>query len=134
MTMKKIIFIFLSSLVLNACISQRLETTIDIDTMDASRYVLTDNYANHRLQQSTVTTSGGKIGVIDVGEGPVLVLIHGVPTSSWLFRKMIPDLQNHFRVIAIDLLGFGLSDKPEAIDGNYLPSAQAGYVHQVLVF
>ena len=130
--MKKITFIFLSSLLLSACSSQRLETTIDRESMDSNRYILTDNYANHRLQQSTVTTSGGKIGVIDVGEGPVLVLIHGVPTSSWLFRKMIPDLQNHFRVIAIDLLGFGLSDKPEAIDGNYLPSAQAGYVHQVL--
>jgi len=45
---------------------------------------------------------------------------------------MIPDLQKHFRVIAIDLLGFGSSDKPKSVSGNYLATAQASYVHQVL--
>jgi len=130
--MKKTTLILFGFIMLGACSSPKLETTLDKELMDSNRYELSDNYANHRLQQSLITTTGGKLGVIDVGEGPVIVLIHGVPTSSWLFRKMIPELQNDFRVIALDLLGFGLSDKPEAINGNYLPSAQASYVHQVL--
>jgi len=105
---------------------------MDKASMEDNRYQLSENYANHRLQQSSITTTGGELSVIDVGEGPVLVLIHGVPTSSWLFRKMIPELQNEFRVIAIDLLGFGGSDKPEATANNYQPVSQAAYVHQVL--
>jgi len=130
--MKKIVLLCVCILFMSACTSNTLKTTLDKDTMVSNRYELSDNYANHRLQQTLVPTSGGKLSVIDVGQGPVLVLIHGVPTSSWLFRKMIPDLQEDFRVIAIDLLGFGGSDKPEATLENYLPIAQANYVHQVL--
>ena len=122
----------LSALYLSACASPSLDATLDKASLQENRYELSDNYANHRLQQRLVPTSGGSLGVIDVGQGPALVLIHGVPTSSWLFRKMITELQHDFRVIAIDLLGFGGSDKPKSADNNYLPSAQATYVHQVL--
>ena len=130
--MKKLVLLCLSALFLSACSTPKLEPTMDKALLKSGHYELSDNYANHRLQQTLVTTSGGQLSVIDVGEGPALVLIHGVPTSSWLFRKMIPDLQQDFRVIAIDLLGFGGSDKPNSDADNYLPASQAGYVHQVL--
>jgi len=130
--MKKFVLVCLSSCLLAACTTPKLEPTMNKESMQDRRYELSDNYANHRLQQTKVITSGGSLSVIDVGDGPVLVLIHGVPTSSWLFRKMIPELQNKFRVIAIDMLGFGGSDKPAATAENYLPSKQADYVHQVL--
>lgn len=46
------------------------------------------------------------------GEGPTLFLIHGVPTSSWLYRHMAEDLVDKgFRVIIPDMMGFGLSDR-----------------------
>jgi len=46
------------------------------------------------------------------GEGVPLVLTHGIPRSSFLYRRMIPILAEQHPVIAWDLYGFGLSDKP----------------------
>ncbi len=49
-------------------------------------------------------------------DGPTLLLLHGEPTWSYLYRKMIPPLAAAgFRVIAPDLIGFGKSDKPSKI-------------------
>ncbi|PRX63783.1 pimeloyl-ACP methyl ester carboxylesterase [Nonomuraea fuscirosea] len=47
-------------------------------------------------------------------DAPVVVLLHGFPTSSFMFRDLIPPLAGQYRVIAPDLLGFGLSDAPPA--------------------
>lgn len=44
-------------------------------------------------------------------ENPIILLLHGEPTWSYLYRKMIPILSRDFRVIAPDLIGFGKSDK-----------------------
>ncbi len=52
---------------------------------------------------------GTKIHYIDEGEGPVLLMLHGNPTWSFLYRKMIAALESNFRCIAPDLPGFGLS-------------------------
>ena len=71
----------------------------------------------HRTQQKKIAVEGGEMAYIDIGEGPVILLVHGVPTSSWLYRQIIDNLQkNGYRVIAPDLLGFGNSDKPKGID------------------
>lgn len=45
-------------------------------------------------------------------ERPALLLIHGFPTSSWDFAKIWPQLAGSFRVLAVDMLGFGFSSKP----------------------
>ena len=56
---------------------------------------------------------GLRIHYLDEGEGPPLVLFHGEPTWSYLYRKMIPVLTGAgYRVIAPDYPGFGRSDKP----------------------
>lgn len=44
---------------------------------------------------------------------PVVLLLHGFPTSSFMFRELIPRLANHYRVIAPDLPGFGFTEVPE---------------------
>ena len=49
-------------------------------------------------------------------ESPPLVLLHGYPTSSQLWRHCIPPLADHFRVYAPDLPGYGRSDKPLDVD------------------
>ena len=49
----------------------------------------------------------------DDGEGPVIILIHGIASSAATFQKLIPQLTAHHRCIAIDLLGFGQSPAPE---------------------
>lgn len=54
----------------------------------------------------------GRIHYLDEGEGPPLLLLHGNPTWSFLYRGIIIRLRKHFRCIAPDLPGFGLSQGP----------------------
>jgi haloalkane dehalogenase len=54
----------------------------------------------------------GRMHYVDEGQGPVVVMVHGTPTWSFLYRHLIRELSQDHRVIAIDHLGFGLSDKP----------------------
>lgn len=71
----------------------------------------------HRASQKFIAVDGGKMAYIDVGKGEPILLLHGVPTSSWLYRHIIDSLSKKgFRVIAPDLLGFGNSDKPKGYD------------------
>ena len=60
-----------------------------------------------------------KIAFWDSGaddEKPTLLLIHGYPTSSWDWSWMWPSLKARFRLLALDMLGFGLSEKPRKHD------------------
>ncbi|MFQ5699511.1 MAG: alpha/beta fold hydrolase [Myxococcota bacterium] len=54
----------------------------------------------------------GRLHYVDEGSGEPIVMVHGQPTWSFMYRKQIRDLSRHFRCIAVDHLGFGLSDKP----------------------
>lgn len=54
----------------------------------------------------------GQMHYIDEGAGPPIVFCHGNPTWSFLYRKVITRLRGRFRCIAVDYLGFGLSDRP----------------------
>lgn len=58
----------------------------------------------------------GCLHYIDEGTGPVLLLLHACPMWSYSFRHIIAEYSKCFRVIAIDQMGFGLSDKPERCD------------------
>lgn len=49
---------------------------------------------------------------IDEGEGPVVILVHGIASSSITFQELVPHLSDTHRVIAVDILGFGASPKP----------------------
>ncbi|MBZ0263216.1 alpha/beta fold hydrolase [bacterium] len=55
----------------------------------------------------------GKMHYIDEGEGRPLIFVHGTPTWSYLYRNLIKELSSQFRCIAVDHIGFGLSDKPK---------------------
>lgn len=65
----------------------------------------------------------GWMSYVDTGQGRPIVFVHGSMTWSFLYRKMIEELYPHFRCIAPDNLGFGLSDKPHEAD--YRPEAHA---------
>ena len=56
-------------------------------------------------------------------DGEVLVLVHGFPTASWDWEALWPALTKHYRVIALDMMGFGFSAKPR--DYDYSIGAQA---------
>lgn len=60
-----------------------------------------------------VEVNGSKMHYVDTGgEGTPIVMLHGQPTWSYLWRKVIPHLEGKHRVVALDLIGFGKSDKP----------------------
>jgi haloalkane dehalogenase len=71
----------------------------------------------HREHQKSFRSSDGVLKYIDEGKGEVILLLHGIPTSSWLYRKMIADLvMKGHRVIAPDMLGFGNSESPDGYE------------------
>jgi haloalkane dehalogenase len=61
--------------------------------------------------------NGKRLAYVEVGEGDPIVLLHGNPTSSYLWRNVIPELASSGRVIAPDLIGHGDSEKLPASDG-----------------
>ncbi len=67
------------------------------------------------------TVQGRRLFYREAGpaDGSVVVLLHGFPTSSFMFRNLIPALAARYHVIAPDHLGFGLSDAPPADEFTY---------------
>ena len=64
---------------------------------------------------------GHRLHYVDEGTGDPVVMLHGNPTWSFLYRKFIPEIAKTHRAVALDYLGFGLSDKPR--DGDYTIAA-----------
>jgi len=90
-------------------------------------------YSQFSQLQQSFASSEGKLKYIDKGQGQVLLLLHGVPTSSWLYRKMIGELSKHFRIIAPDMLGFGASDSPKGYE-IYEPKEHAKRLLELMDF
>ncbi len=59
------------------------------------------------------SAAGFRMHYVDEGEGEPILLLHGEPTWSYLYRKFIPPLSRHHRVIAPDHMGFGKSETPD---------------------
>jgi pimeloyl-ACP methyl ester carboxylesterase len=84
-----------------------------------------------RLEKRRLKVSGGEMAYLDEGDGPPVILLHGFPTSSHLWRDLVPMLAPRFRAIAPDLLGYGDSGKP--LDPSAMTiTRQAGYVRELL--
>ncbi|MDH3553614.1 MAG: haloalkane dehalogenase [Gammaproteobacteria bacterium] len=60
-----------------------------------------------------VEVHGHRMAYVEIGEGDPIVFQHGNPTSSYLWRNIMPDLADYGRCIAVDLIGMGDSDKLE---------------------
>jgi pimeloyl-ACP methyl ester carboxylesterase len=72
---------------------------------------------------------GDRIAYRDAGQGPALLLIHGMAGSSATWRAIVPQLSKNYRVIAPDLLGHGMSAKPR---GDYSLGAFAVWLRDFL--
>ena len=90
----------------------------------------TPNPELYPFESKWFDSSVGPLHYIDEGEGRPLLLMHGNPDWSFLYRKMIPLLTPHFRTISIDYPGFGLSPHPVGYD--YLPSSHAAVVAELV--
>ncbi len=75
-------------------------------------------------------TPAGRLHYLDEGEGSALLMVHGTPAWSFSYRHLIQELSQNYRCIAVDHLGFGLSDKPKKSD--YSPTAHAERLEQLI--
>jgi len=73
---------------------------------------------------------GNLMHYVDEGEGMPVVMLHGNPTWSFLYRKVIKQLSGHCRCLAPDYPGFGCSDTPQ--DYNYSPEEHAEWIEHFL--
>lgn len=71
------------------------------------------------FESKYLSVHGSQMHYIDEGEGDPILFLHGNPTSSYLWRNIIPYVAGHGRAIAPDLIGMGKSDKP-ALDYRFL--------------
>lgn len=77
--------------------------------------------------QQFADVNGKRIAYLEAGSGDPIVLLHGNPTSSFLWRNIIPELEGCGRVIAPDLIGQGDSDKLPASEGPDRYSFEAAF-------
>ena len=77
--------------------------------------------AEFPFESKYLEVKGSKIHYIDEGAGDPILFIHGNPTSSYIWRNIMPYVKNEARIIALDLIGFGKSGKPD-IDYGFTDS------------
>lgn len=102
---KLLIFIALSFLVIFQLTAQ---THKNVSNMKSS----TEISADFPFESKYVNVKGSNMHYVEEGEGDPILFIHGNPTSSYLWRNVIPHLKNQGRCIALDHIGMGKSDKP----------------------
>jgi alpha-beta hydrolase superfamily lysophospholipase len=91
-------------------------------TMEISVSAQTTEQSNPtRVTYNTVKVDGVDVFYREAGpkDAPVLLLLHGFPTSSHMFRNLIPQLADKYRVIAPDYPGFGQSGMPDRLKFAY---------------
>src|SRR5512133_261074 len=69
---------------------------------------------------------GVRMHYVDEGSGQPILMCHGNPTWSFLYRNVIVELRDRFRCVAVDYPGFGLSDRPDGY--GYTPAEHARVV------
>jgi pimeloyl-ACP methyl ester carboxylesterase len=75
------------------------------------------------FEPRTLDVDRGRLSYVDEGEGAPIVMVHGTPTWSFLYRHLIRSLKERHRCVVPDHLGFGLSDRPRG--WSYRPEDQA---------
>lgn len=89
--------------------------------VDRTEYPFKDNWMPYR---------DGMIHYVDEGQGPVILLLHGNPTWSYLYRNVIKDLRGECRLIALDYPGLGMSRAPS--DYGYTPKEHSEAVTEFI--
>jgi pimeloyl-ACP methyl ester carboxylesterase len=80
-------------------------------------------------EASYAELSQARVRYVDEGEGPAVVFLHGFGSSIEAWHTVLPKVAKDYRVIALDLKGFGWSGRPE---GDYSPQAEAELVFELL--
>src|SRR5260370_20636154 len=99
----------------------KLSRDHNLDWIDRTEYPFRPHY---------LTTEHGDLHYVDEGLGEVILFVHGNPTWSFMYRHLIRGLHGGFRCVALDHIGFGLSDKP--FDVSYLPQFHAANLERFI--
>jgi len=70
------------------------------------------------MEERWVSVAGGRLRYLTGGDGPSLVLVHGIAASSFSFRHNCAELMKHFRLFVPDLMNVGYSDRIPGLDGS----------------
>ena len=114
-----------------------LALTIASPIMTPSSVIAAESVAMADAAQTSFRSEvidGIKIGYREAGDPskPTILLLHGFPTSSHMFRNLIPELATEYHVIAPDYPGFGASDMPDAADYEYSFANTAAIITELL--
>lgn len=93
--------------------------------------VETGSDVEERVEHRYAENEGVKIHYAVLGEGPLIVMVHGFPDYWYTWRYQMHALSSNYRVAALDLRGYNLSDRPKGIE-NYGMSALLGDVASVI--
>lgn len=88
------------------------------------------NAKEYPFEDHVLEVEGNRLHYVDTGQGPTLLFVHGNPVWSFEYRDVVKALAPSFRCIAVDLVGFGLSEA--AASFSYLPSAQSELLAQLI--
>ncbi|MFW5833541.1 MAG: haloalkane dehalogenase [Pseudomonadota bacterium] len=69
--------------------------------------------AEFPYEKAHIEVEGSRIAYVDEGQGQPILFLHGNPTSSYLWRNVLPYVTDGYRAVAADLIGMGDSDKPD---------------------
>ncbi len=89
--------------------------------------VTNDGFAH---QKKILKLPSATIAYIETGQGPPLILLHGCPFSAYEWNEIIPELAQHYRVIAPDLLGLG--DTPVRLNQDYRLPTDVAMVRELM--
>jgi len=93
------------------------------ETMMEQKETSLEISAEFPFESKYVEVLGSQMHYIDEGEGDPVLFLHGNPTSSYLWRNIVPYVADDGRAIAVDLIGMGKSDKPD-IDYRFVDHAK----------
>src|SRR3954466_8149312 len=109
--------------------SSAFSRTADVPSPGQDRGVADDVSPEDPFERSRALVNGSEMAYVDVGEGDAIVFLHGNPTSSYLWRNVIPHVQHLGRCLAPDLIGMGESAKlPDPGPGTYSFATHAAHL------
>lgn len=126
----------------NALVILTLTTIVGMNTTVKAQIKKDITEINDESYSQTITYNKIKVNGLNIfyreagsKNAPVILLLHGYPTSSHMFRNLIPILSKKYHVIAPDLPGFGFSDAPDHLKFQYtfdnLANTMQGFIDQL---
>ena len=117
-----------------AALGASLNTTANAATVAEASPGSSAPQADNAIHYRTETINGVRVFYREAGpaDAPTIVLLHGFPSSSHMYRNLIPALQGRYRVIAPDYPGFGHSDAPDRARFKYSFATFTDHVDELL--